>query len=140
MKMIEIQSIVDRQGQLTVPAQLLRGMGLVSGDSVKLAYISGSADSIRNTFKEFVLTLDGIAALEDDEDAELTLPHELLEAAEIPVDSNLEIVCAKGAVVILQADLLNSLPDELRELFADLGIHPDTVWEVMRNGGVSDGR
>lgn len=136
MKMIEIQSIVDRQGQLTVPAQLLRDMGLVSGDSVKLAYISGSADSIRNTFKEFVLTLDGIAALEDDEDAELTLPHELLEAAEIPVDSNLEIVCAKGAVVILQADLLNSLPDELRELFADLGIHPDTVREVMRNGGV----
>lgn len=140
MKMIEIQSTVDKQGQLTVPAQLLRDMGLISGDTVKLAYISSSADSIRNTFKEFVLTPDGIAALEDDQDAELTLPHELLEAAEIPVDSDLEIVCAKGAVVILEADLLDSLPDELRELFADLDIHPDTVREVMRSGGVSDGR
>jgi Fe2+ transport system protein FeoA len=140
MKMIEMQSVVDGQGHLTVPAQILEDMGLVPGDSVKLAYISNSADSIRNTFKEFVLTPDGVAALEDDEDAELTLPHELLEAEEIPVDSNLEIVCAKGAVVILQADLLDSLPDDLRELFNDLGIHPDTVREVMRNGGVSDGR
>jgi len=140
MKMIEMQSVVDGQGHLTVPAQILKDMGLVPGDTVKLAYISNSADSIRNTFKEFVLTPDGVSALEDGEDAELTLPHELLEAAEIPVDSDLEIVCVRGAVVILQADLLDSLPDDLRELFNDLGIHPDTVREVMRNGGVSDGR
>lgn len=140
MKMIEMQSVVDGQGQLTVPAQLLKDMGLVSGDTVKLAYISGSAESIRNTFKEFVLTPDGIAALQDDGDAELTLPHELLEAAEIPVDSDLEIVCAKGALVILEADLLDSLPGELRDLFDNLGIHPDTVRDVMRNGGAADVR
>lgn len=140
MKMIEMQSVVDEQGQLTIPAQILKDMGLASGDTVKLAYISNSADSIRNTFKEFVLTPDGVAALQDDEDAELTLPHELLEAAEIPVDSDLEIICAKGAVIIWQVDLLDSLPDDLRELFDDLDIHPDTVREVMRNGGVSDGR
>ncbi|OPY55754.1 MAG: hypothetical protein A4E55_02488 [Pelotomaculum sp. PtaU1.Bin035] len=140
MKMIEMQSVVDGQGQLTIPAQLLKDMGLVSGDPVKLAYISGTNESIRNTFKEFVLTTDGVAALQDDGDAELTLPHELLAAAEIPVDSDLEIVCAKGAVVILEADLLDSLPDELRELFNDLGIHPDTVREVMRNGGAMDVR
>ncbi|NPV89712.1 MAG: AbrB/MazE/SpoVT family DNA-binding domain-containing protein [Firmicutes bacterium] len=140
MKMIEMQRTIDEQGQLIVPARLLRDMGLVRGDTVKLACISGSADSIRNTFKELVLTTDVITTLEDDEDAELSLPHELLEAAGIPVDSDLEIVCAKGAVVILEADLLDSLPDDLRKLFADLGIHPDTVREVMRNGGVFDGR
>jgi len=134
------QSDFGRPVFLIVPAQLLRDMGLVPGDTVKLAYISGSDDSSRNTFKEFVLTPDGIAALQDDEDAELALPHELLEAAGIPVDSDLEIVCAKGAVIILEADLLDSLPDDLRELFVDLGIHPDTVREVMRSGGVFDGR
>jgi bifunctional DNA-binding transcriptional regulator/antitoxin component of YhaV-PrlF toxin-antitoxin module len=138
--MIEMQSVVDGRGRLAIPAQLLKDMGLFPGDTVKLAYISGTNDSIRNTFKEFVLTPDGIAALQDDGEAELTLPHELLEAAEIPVDSDLEIVCAKGAVVILEADLLDSLPDELRELFNDLGIHPDTVRDVMRNGGVIDVR
>lgn len=54
------------------------------------------------------------------------------------MDSDLEIVCAKGAVVIMEADLLDSLPDELRQLFDDLGINPETVRAVMRNGGVYD--
>lgn len=135
MKMIEIQSAVDRHGQLTIPASLLRDMGLAAGDTVKLAYISNAPDSICNTFKEFV---DGITAPAEDEESELTLPHDLLEAAGIPVGSDLEIVCAKGAVVIMEADLLDSLPDELRQLFDDLGINPETVREVMRNGGVYD--
>jgi bifunctional DNA-binding transcriptional regulator/antitoxin component of YhaV-PrlF toxin-antitoxin module len=135
MKMIEIQSAVDQQGQLTIPAQLLRDMEIVSGDMVKLAYISDSTGTLSNTFKKFILTPNGIAALEDDEEDELTLPHELLEAAQIPLGSDLEVVCAKGAVVIMEADLLDSLPDELRELFDDLGVNPDTVREVMRNRG-----
>jgi bifunctional DNA-binding transcriptional regulator/antitoxin component of YhaV-PrlF toxin-antitoxin module len=138
MKMIEIQSAVDRHGQLTIPAPLLRDMGLAAGDTVKLAYISNAPDSILNTFKEFVITPDGITTLAEDEESELTLPHDLLEAAGIPVDSDLEIVCTKGAVVIMEADLLDSLPDELRQLFDDLGINPETVREVMRSGGVYD--
>lgn len=140
MKMIEIQGVADNQGQLAIPAQLLREMGIASGDTVKLACISNPRGSICNTFKEFVLTADGIAALKDEGDAEITLPHKLLEAADIPVDSDLEIICARGAVVILEADLLDILPDDLRELFNDLGIRPDTVREVMRSGGVADGR
>lgn len=140
MKIIEIQSVVDKQGQLTIPAQLLREMGLVSGDTVKLACISNPSGSICNTFKEFVLTADSIAALKDEGDAEITLPHKLLEAADIPVDSDLEIICTSGAVVILETDLLDTLPDDLRELFDDLGIHPDIVREVMRSGGAADGR
>lgn len=139
MKMIEFQSTVDEQGRLTVPVQLLHEMELAVGDTVKLACIINSAGPKRSVFKEFVLTTGGAAALEDDGDTELTLPHALLEAADIPVDSDLEIICTSGAVVILEADLLDSLPDDLRELFGELGIHPDVVREVMRNGGVMDG-
>jgi bifunctional DNA-binding transcriptional regulator/antitoxin component of YhaV-PrlF toxin-antitoxin module len=51
MKMIEIQSAVDRHGQLTIPASLLRDMGLAAGDTVKLAYISNAPDSICNTLR-----------------------------------------------------------------------------------------
>ena len=40
-----------------------------------------------------------------------------------------------GAIVILSADILDRLPDDLRALFADLGIDPDTVREVMKEGG-----
>ena len=63
-----------------------------------------------------------------------------LAAADIPLDSDLEIICGSGAVVILEADLLDDLPDDLRELFDELGIHPEVVREVMRNGGATDGR
>ena len=69
---------MDRHGQLTIPASLLRDMGLAAGDTVKLAYISNAPDSIRNTFKEFVITPDGITAPAEDEESELTLPHDLL--------------------------------------------------------------
>ena len=41
MKMIEIQSAVDRQGSYH-SASLLRDMGLAAGDTVKLAYISNA--------------------------------------------------------------------------------------------------
>lgn len=139
MKMIEFQSTVDEKGRLAVPQQLLGKMGLASGDRVKLTCVILPAGSKHSAFKEFVLTANGIAALEDVNDAELTLPHALLEAADIPVDSDLEIICGSGAVVILEADLLDALPDDMRELFDELGIHPEVVREVMRNGGVIDG-
>jgi len=140
MKIIEFQSTLDRKGRLTIPPQLSREMGLAAGDTVKLACAIGCAGSRCSAFKECVLTSGSPAVCRDNEDAELTLPHELLEAADIPVDSDLEIICGDGAVVILEADLLDALPDDLRELFDELGIHPDTVREVMRKGGDTDGR
>jgi hypothetical protein len=72
---------------------------------------------------------------EDGVEISLTLPDLLLEAAEISEASALEIVCAPGAIVILEADILDNLPDELHELFTALGINPDTVREVMRKEG-----
>ena len=38
------------------------------------------------------------------------------------MDSDLEIICGSGAVVILESDLLEDLPDDLRELFDEPGI------------------
>lgn len=138
MKIIEIQRAVDQQGQLTIPEQLLQDLGLVSGDMVKLAYISDANGSVSDSLKELVLTSNSIDTLADGEEDELTLPHELLEAAQISRASDLEVICARGVVVIMEADLLDSLPDELRELFDDLGISPDTVRAVMRNGGFAN--
>lgn len=140
MKLIEIKSAVDAQGQLTIPMRLLQDMGLKSGDEVRLTY-AGNSNGMDNTFRQFVITADGIAdaiinGMEADGDTDLALPHDLLEAARIPMNSDLEVVCATGAIVILPSDILDSLPDDLRELFEDLGICPDTVREVLRNGGV----
>ncbi|HEX2925320.1 MAG TPA: hypothetical protein VHP38_03535 [Ruminiclostridium sp.] len=136
MKMIEIQTRVSEIGEVTIPAGLMHKMGFASGDMVKLSFVSDSQDGMENTFKEFVVTPDGIANILEDNQAELTLPLDILEKAEIPYNSDLEVVCTMGAVVILEADLTDRLPKELRELFEDLGISQDTVRDVLRNGGV----
>jgi len=68
--------------------------------------------------------------------SEISLPNELLEAANIPLDSDIEIVCTEGAIIITEVDLLDMIPDELCQLFAELNISPETVRSVIRSGGV----
>lgn len=138
MKMIESEGNVDKQGQITVPAYLLSGIGLVPGDAVKIACISGPFDNPTNTLSE----QKGITILEKKkkEEKEMVLPNELLEAANIPIGSDVEIVCTEGAIIITEKDLLNMIPDELCQLFAELNINPETVRDVIRSGGVWDGQ
>ena len=138
MKRIEIESTIDKEGKLAIPAHLLDELGLVLGDTVKLAYISKSSDHFINTSSEFLITSKGIAALKEYEESEISLPYELLEAASIPFDSDIEIVCTEGAIIIMAVDLLDMIPDELCHLFAELGISPDTVRSVIKSGGVWD--
>lgn len=40
-----------------------------------------------------------------------------------------------GAIVVLESDVLDNLPDELHDLFSELGVDPETVREVMRKDG-----
>ena len=142
MEMIEIESTVDQQGKLTIPARLMEDLGLVPGDTVRLACVSKSHGDPLNTFGEILIASNGIAGLEEmeAEEGEISLPNELLEAASIPLDSDIEIVCTEGAIIITAADPLDMIPDELCQLFAELNISPEAVRSVIRNGGVLDGQ
>jgi bifunctional DNA-binding transcriptional regulator/antitoxin component of YhaV-PrlF toxin-antitoxin module len=129
MKLIEIERKTNPDGQLILPADLLKIIGILPGENIRLAYAAPDPVSDSNTYKRFFLAPGKTYA-----DFELTLPHDLLEAAEIPEDSDLEVICARGAVIVTAGDILESLPDDLRELFADIGINPETVRNVMRSG------
>lgn len=140
MKLVEMTTRTDKKGFLSIPAQLIARMGIKADEDIRLTYVSTSGE-MDNTHAQFVITPEGIAAklmesgqCENDVES-LTIPHDLLEAAQISIGSDLEVLCTNGAIVILASDILDELPDELAELFADLGISPDTVREVMRNGG-----
>ena len=138
MKLIELQGSVDQNGELAIPRTLLVDMGLRPGDSV-----TSPAQRLRRDGQHAPPVCRdprrhrrrNAEAAEDSCGCGLTLPHELLEASDFPRDCDLEVVCAPGAIVILPADILDRLPDDLRALFADLGIDPDTVREVMKEGG-----
>lgn len=144
MKIMKTKAVVDTHGLLTLP---VIPAGLTPGDQVNVVLASQGEESaplllITQTGIEVALPLCAPTeadAPNEDEEADnedvLNLPAELLEDAGISADSDLEIICGDGAIVILASDILNRLPEELNEFFQELGIHPDTVREVMRKEG-----
>ncbi|AGL02901.1 AbrB/MazE/SpoVT family DNA-binding domain-containing protein [Desulfoscipio gibsoniae] len=139
MKLFKMVTSVDKHGRITLQTGALDAAGLKPGDEVNVTL---AVDADENTCPQIVLTPIASEAdeplcdcEEDGVEISLSLPDLLLEAAEISEASALKIVCAPGAIVILEADILDNLPDELHELFAALGINPDTVREVMRKEG-----
>lgn len=144
MKIMKTKAVVDTHGLLILPAI---PAGLTPGDQVNVILASQGEESaplllLTQTGIEVALPLCALTesdAPEEDEEADdeegLNLPGELLQDAGISADSDLEIICGDGAIVILASDILNRLPEELTEFFQELGIHPDTVREVMRKEG-----
>lgn len=112
MKLVELHTRVGKDGRIVVPEDIVKAAKFRPGDDVCVSLEDRQCD-------------------EDD----LHVPVEFLEAAGIPEGSDLEIICTAGAIVIMEADILDNLPEDLRGLFGDLGISPDTVREVMRKEG-----
>ena len=112
MKLVELHTRVGKDGRIIVSEDIVASAKLRPGDKVCFYPEDRQCD-------------------EDD----LHVPVELLEAAGISENSDLDVICIDGAIVIMEADILDNLPEDLRELFDDLGINPDTSREVMRKEG-----
>lgn len=111
MMISELTYKVDLTGELIVPAEIISEMGLGPGDTVHVAYISN--DGISNDYREFLLSESGIGNGEANEQA-IQIPSHLLEQANIPTESDLQIVCFDGMIVICRSSSLNL--EELREV------------------------
>ena len=141
MKLFETVATVDKYGRITLQTEMLDAAGLKPGDEVQVTLAVRQEES-ENLYPQLVIspnvrkTTAQISGYhENDGDVDLTLPNTLLEAAEIPEGSDLEIICTAGAIVIMEAEILDNLPDELREFFEELGFDPGTVRKVMREEG-----
>lgn len=141
MKLIEIRTSIDEQGSVVLPKEPLGAAGLKPGDELCITLVLGQ-EEIKVMYPQLIATPQGIGIAvqlsgrqEDNGEGDLTLPNDWLEAAQILEDSDLEVLCTPGAIVITGADILDNLPGELRELFDELGIDPGTVREVMRKEG-----
>lgn len=144
MKIMKTKVAVDHHGLLTIP---VIPVGLTPGEQVEVVFVSRGDEAA----PLLLLTQAGIevaiplcALPEEDTQEEkdepededgLYLPGEVLEGAGISSDSDLEIICGDGAIVILASDFLNRLPEELAGLIHELGIHSYTIREVMRKEG-----
>ncbi|WP_018306483.1 hypothetical protein [Desulfitobacterium hafniense] len=138
MKIIGMQSVVDHEGRIILPAEATGAAGLKPGDAVNVTLaMPGESDR-----PLLAITPEGIGITiplpwpGDTKDGDgIQVPNELLEDAVIPLDSELEIICGKGEIIIRPADPLELLPDDLRGLFEDLGVNPETVRRVMEEEG-----
>lgn len=145
MKILKVSASVDKECRLILPMEPVNLKGFRPGDEVSalltvpedgefpgLMMLAAPKDSSLSFF-----TQD--RSDEDEEDTEeaddFALPHDLLRAAGIPIDGDLDVTCVPGAIIIRESDILDRLPDGLREIFRSFGIHPDTVREVMKKEG-----
>ena len=139
MKLMKMHVTVGEHGKVFLPEKLLQESGLKSGEEMEATLITG-IEEMESICPKLILTQGGIGiAMEfpcmQEEEDDLALPVEWLEAAGIPEDSDLEVMCTPGAILIKEADRLDNLPEDLKTLFASLNINPDTVREVMKQEG-----
>ena len=145
MKILKVSASVDKECRLILPMEPVNLKGFRPGDEVSalltvpedgefpgLMLLAAPKDSSLSFF-----TQD--RSDEDEEDAEeadnFALPHDLLRAAGILIDGDLDVTCVPGAIIIRESDVLDRLPEGLREIFQSFGIHPDTVREVIKKEG-----
>ena len=112
MKLAELHTRVGNDGRIVVPEDSVNAARLCPGDEVFLYLEDRPCDVY-----------------------ELKVPVELLEEAGIPEDSDLDVICSDGTIVIMEKDIPDNLPEDLSELFDYFCINLDTVREVMRKEG-----
>jgi hypothetical protein len=146
MKLIEKRICVDKDGRLPVPMEFINAAAIQPGTEMTVTLAIPAKEPISSPL--MIVSPDGPVtftfAPDYDEDEEpgdgemeddFALPHELLNAAGIPIDSDLDVACVPGAIIIKESDILNRLPDGLKTLFESFGIHPETVRDVMKKEG-----
>lgn len=141
MKLLKLS--VDKEGRLILPMDSVNLEGFRPGDQVNAILTVPENGEIpfpilTNTSEYcalFSFAQDCHGGEEVGDEYELSVPYELLEAAGIPIDSDLDVACYPGTIVIQESDLLDRLPDGLKTLFQSFGIQPDIVREVMKKEG-----
>lgn len=114
MRISESTFTVGNSGALKIPSSILCEMGLFPGDHVRVAYLTN--DDRQNSFREFLLSPDPLDELSDEQ--QFRVPSHILEDANIPADSDLQILCLDGCIVISQDPVLNS--DELASVLEQI--------------------
>ena len=143
MKLIKKHIYADEKCRLKLPLEFIKTAEIQPGSKLEITLIIPE-DGMPSCPLIFLspnapVVFDIATGCEAEEDGEpeddFSLPEELLLAADISPDSDLEITCTPGTITIKESDILNRLPENLSSLFRSFGISPETVREVMKQEG-----
>lgn len=139
---IEIKGTIAGDGSLILPPGVLETMGAGPGDQVYLTYGSLKPVRAENSYGSFFLSAEGFRkteCMELPEEAEMKLPHALLEEAGIPLDAELVVETVEGAVLIGEREPLPVVRRPFYGMLRMLDMTEKEAMEILGKGGFLDG-
>ena len=139
---MEVKGTVASDGSIILPPGVLEALGKGPGDQVRIVY--GSQKSVRaeNSYGKLYLYAEGLrktACMELPEEAEMKLPHALLEEAGIPLDAELVVQAMEGAVLIGEREPLSVVRRPFYGMLRLLEMTEKEAMEILEKGGFLDG-
>ena len=131
MRNVFVNGRMAEDGSLVLPPGVLEKLGVKPGDLVHL-----SCRKMKRSDR-----YDCLAGKEkeehhaEEEEVELVIPHDLLEAAQIPLDSGLIIQMVPGAILIGDEDPMEVVRGPLLEILSLFGISEEEVNQAIEEGG-----
>ena len=105
MKIVELQLQVNPDGELRIPAALLREMGLEPNISVYLSYLT--EDGEKNTYQEFFISQESLIQMETAVENKIMVPTSLLDQANLTPGQDIQIICLDGGIILCGASALD---------------------------------
>lgn len=134
MTNIFVNGRMAEDGSLVLPPGALEEIGVKSGDLVHLSCwkmgLPGENDFLKREMEE--------EHQAEEEEVELVIPHDLLEAAQIPLDAGLVVQMVPGAILIGDEDPMEVVRGPLLEILSLFGISEEEVNQAIEEGGYYD--
>lgn len=125
MQIAEITCTIEKNGCLRIPADILQQMGLGPGEHIRVAYLTDQSQ--QNIFREFMLSGDPLDQL-DDSGGSIAVPEELMNQAGIPMNVDIQVICAPGAIILAQEPVLDL--EEMKKVLESLNIASDILEQL----------
>ena len=127
----EWESTIGPDGELTIPADVIAQMGLRPADSVYVAYITD--DALKNQYREFFVSSHPLDTPEGP--SQISIPAGLLRDAGISEDTEVQIVCVDGAIILCRDFGLRF--DELALLLRSLDIADNIAKDLPQDANAA---
>lgn len=139
---VEVKGIIAGDGSIILPPGVLETMGVGLGDHIQIIYGSQKPVRAENSYGRLFLSAEGFwktECMEPPEEAEMKLPHALLEEARIPLDAELVVQTVEGAILIGAEEPLLRASKPFMAMLRLLDMTEKEAMEILEKGGFLDG-
>lgn len=134
MKLSESTYTVGENGELRIPSDILKAMGLWAGDTVHLAFLT--PDGEKNEFREFAVSGESLTEMPDGGFEQIGIPTQLLEQANLAEGAGLQIICCDGFIIIMRDTAMSA--EELEDICSALRTADEVVQQLPSELDISE--